>query len=572
MAVNNTTTGNGGGFINPAKPTAKPDPQGKAQDSKAVDANKPVQQNNKISNPQQVGNASNANNKGNNRPADNANQFAQVQAPQQPKTDTFTFFGGPFSLQSPSNSNSNIGFSNPGNPAQFAQQPAAQQSTSEPISVFSLLTPDQRRVLDPGLNGGNAASAKPEAAVQAATQTPAKPAAEPKKKFDAKFYLEQNPDVAAAVKRGDITPAEHFQKFGQAEGRLAFEGAQPFDAKFYLKQNPDVAAAVKRGDITAIEHFRKFGKAEGRSPNAEVAASVKSDAEKPKFTKAELQLLATSDNDDLKKYILAQAKNNNPNLEFNPKTGLTAGEQAFAASTDNDGIRNFILAKGAQRKKEATQNPSEPNNGDAPPVQFGGLPPGLAALFPPSPGDVLSMLLGVIPPENAGEQVNNPLMSLLDPLGLFSGVPATNPKREPAKAAPEAQLFAQDPVLQAALKGFATPANNSTSLSAFLSGKVPAAGAPAQKATAKAQVNQAFQPGGFQNLTKRSGNFAFGISGQEFLPSANPNTILTNVARRQENSQVINDATRAQVQRALTLSSINPMDAQQAASTLALLG
>jgi hypothetical protein len=588
MAVNNSTTGNGGGFINPAKSTAKPDPQGKAQDSKAVDANKPVQQNNKTSNPQQVGNANNANNKGNNRPADNASQFAQVQAPQQPKSDTFTFSGGPFSLQGPGNSN--IGFSNPVNPAQFAQQPAVQPLTSEPISVFSLLTPDQRRVLDPGLDGGNAASAKPEAAVQAVTQTPTKPAAEPKKGFDAKFYLEQNPDVAAAVKRGDITPAEHFLKFGQAEGRLAFEGAKPFDAEFYLKQNPDVAAAVKRGDISAIDHFRKYGKSEGRAPNAEEQAKkpevIKNTGNNGQTISGQNRNVVVKGDTGKHSHVIdgsAASANNNivvKNIGKDDSVRL-AGEGWQQAEIGSDAEGKFIIYKNANNgstakiytdHKEASFNLAEHIKVDAPQAVLGTLPPGLAALFPPSPGDVLSMLLGVTPPENAGGQGNNPLMALLDPLGLFSGLPASNPKREPAKGAPEAQLFAQDPVLQAALKGFATPDNNATSLSAFLSGKAPATGAPAQKATAKAQVNQAFRPGGLQNLSKRSGNFAFGISGQEFLPSANPNTILTNVARRQENSQVIDDATRAQVQRALTLSSINPMDAQQAASTLALLG
>lgn len=71
--------------------------------------------------------------------------------------------------------------------------------------------------------------------------------------FDQQFYLNQNPDVAAAVAAGSFDTAfDHFVKRGQFEGRnpSAF-----FDTSFYLQQNPDVAAAVATGNVSAIEHF-----------------------------------------------------------------------------------------------------------------------------------------------------------------------------------------------------------------------------------------------------------------------------------------------------------------------------
>lgn len=87
--------------------------------------------------------------------------------------------------------------------------------------------------------------------------------------FDETFYLEQNPDVANAVARGDFRSGEeHFLLFGQAEGRL---GVRPqvstidFDEAFYLQQNPDVANAVARGAFrSGEEHFILFGQVEGR--------------------------------------------------------------------------------------------------------------------------------------------------------------------------------------------------------------------------------------------------------------------------------------------------------------------
>ena len=54
--------------------------------------------------------------------------------------------------------------------------------------------------------------------------------------FDSAYYLEENPDVAAA----GIDPLVHFTHFG------AFEGRNPhplFDVGFYLSQNRDVAAS-----------------------------------------------------------------------------------------------------------------------------------------------------------------------------------------------------------------------------------------------------------------------------------------------------------------------------------------
>ena len=39
-----------------------------------------------------------------------------------------------------------------------------------------------------------------------------------------------------------------------------------FSSSWYLQQNPDVAAAVEAGDFTAEQHFELFGKDEGRAP------------------------------------------------------------------------------------------------------------------------------------------------------------------------------------------------------------------------------------------------------------------------------------------------------------------
>lgn len=79
-------------------------------------------------------------------------------------------------------------------------------------------------------------------------------------------YLESNPDVSDAVRRGSIESAIfHYISRGYFEGRL---GALPnVDEEWYLQTYPDVSSAVRSGKIkSALEHFNVIGAAEGRSP------------------------------------------------------------------------------------------------------------------------------------------------------------------------------------------------------------------------------------------------------------------------------------------------------------------
>jgi hypothetical protein len=53
--------------------------------------------------------------------------------------------------------------------------------------------------------------------------------------FDSQYYLERNPDVAAA----GVDPLEHFLRYGWREGR---DPHPLFQVQYYLASNPDVAA------------------------------------------------------------------------------------------------------------------------------------------------------------------------------------------------------------------------------------------------------------------------------------------------------------------------------------------
>lgn len=71
--------------------------------------------------------------------------------------------------------------------------------------------------------------------------------------FDARWYVEQNPDVAAS----GLAPLEHFAKYGAAEKR---DPHSLFSTWRYLEDNPDVA----RSGMNALVHFVLRGRAEGR--------------------------------------------------------------------------------------------------------------------------------------------------------------------------------------------------------------------------------------------------------------------------------------------------------------------
>lgn len=92
--------------------------------------------------------------------------------------------------------------------------------------------------------------------------------------FDEHGYLESNPDVQEAVRRGDVESGYmHYIGFGYFEGRRG--GAFKVDEQSYMRENPDVAVAIKAGLVkTAEDHFYAIGAIEGRSPSADQAVNA----------------------------------------------------------------------------------------------------------------------------------------------------------------------------------------------------------------------------------------------------------------------------------------------------------
>jgi hypothetical protein len=94
--------------------------------------------------------------------------------------------------------------------------------------------------------------------------------------FDETGYLKRNPDVAAAVSKGEIkSGVAHFARNGFFENRPMTPPA--VDAAFYLKQYPDVDRSIALGQIkSAADHWAQNGFEEGRVPSSALVAEVES--------------------------------------------------------------------------------------------------------------------------------------------------------------------------------------------------------------------------------------------------------------------------------------------------------
>lgn len=90
--------------------------------------------------------------------------------------------------------------------------------------------------------------------------------------FDEAFYLNQNPDVAAAVAAGQLASGQqHYTLWGASEARSP---NALFNEAWYLQQNHDVAQAVDTGTLASgYQHYLWQGWMEHRNPSAWMSGS-----------------------------------------------------------------------------------------------------------------------------------------------------------------------------------------------------------------------------------------------------------------------------------------------------------
>ncbi len=91
--------------------------------------------------------------------------------------------------------------------------------------------------------------------------------AEVRRQFDADYYLERYPDVAAA----GYPALAHFVEHGAREGRAPNRW---FDTAWYASRYPD----ARGKDLNPFEHYISSGKSLGYFPNADAAAGARAEA------------------------------------------------------------------------------------------------------------------------------------------------------------------------------------------------------------------------------------------------------------------------------------------------------
>ncbi len=89
--------------------------------------------------------------------------------------------------------------------------------------------------------------------------------------FDASYYYNANPDVAAACGKSDAALFKHFTTFGIYEGR---SGNREFNALAYKERNPDLQQAFGSDLAEYCRHYISFGKSEGRNAKVDGQDSV----------------------------------------------------------------------------------------------------------------------------------------------------------------------------------------------------------------------------------------------------------------------------------------------------------
>lgn len=95
-----------------------------------------------------------------------------------------------------------------------------------------------------------------------------------RQEFDEDEYLAANPDVASAVRRGDIESGRiHYATSGYFEGRE--NPRERVDELWYRRTNPDVARSIVMGIFPSAKvHFEAYGVQEGRAPQPRAVADM----------------------------------------------------------------------------------------------------------------------------------------------------------------------------------------------------------------------------------------------------------------------------------------------------------
>ena len=132
--------------------------------------------------------------------------------------------------------------------------------------------------------------------------------------WDESYYLAENPDVEAEVKKGAFESGyKHFVEYGIGESRNPNRG---FNAQYYLDKNHDVAEAVRNGTIaSAFEHWLLYGQQENRqaTPDGTIVPQNKLDGNQEP---ANIQVSKNNQKDEISQSLDKNLANSPLNQSF----------------------------------------------------------------------------------------------------------------------------------------------------------------------------------------------------------------------------------------------------------------
>lgn len=158
-------------------------------------------------------------------------------------------------------------------------------------------------------------------------------------------------ELGAPYREAGLTGQNRLMTLLGLQPPTTFGPQNPWNEGAYLKANPDVAAAVARGEFAnAKQHYDLYGREEGRSlgfsPTAATAAAGQRPADFGKYATAEFGGIKGFDSASLMRNFSAQDFQADPGYAFRMSEGMKALERSAAA---RGGLLSGATLRGTQR-------------------------------------------------------------------------------------------------------------------------------------------------------------------------------------------------------------------------------
>lgn len=179
--------------------------------------------------------------------------------------------------------------------------------------------------------------------------------------FDAVYYYNNNPDVAAAVGNNAQALFNHYVTFGVREGRSA---SAYFNAQAYRARYTDLQSAYGDNLAAYCRHYEAYGKAEGRNASADGQATAPVSAQNQAQEEAGVQEEPEASVAVAEKCTVGQSANNSGNVIGTCSTNYDASiPRATNVAVAAERINGVVLQPGQSFSFSQTILPRTTANG-----------------------------------------------------------------------------------------------------------------------------------------------------------------------------------------------------------------